>query len=83
MNGHIFVDETKHRDYLLVAGVVILAVVLATGDWPPATPAFFRTLASLLGLLGLHAMAVRVALVALGVVVLCVMLAGPVYAMGQ
>ncbi len=23
MNGHIFVDETKHRDYLLVAGVVI------------------------------------------------------------
>ena len=23
MNGHIFVDETKHRDYLLVAGVII------------------------------------------------------------
>jgi len=23
VNGHIFVDETKHRDYLLVAGVVI------------------------------------------------------------
>ena len=23
MTGHIFVDETKHRDYLLVAGVII------------------------------------------------------------
>lgn len=25
MNGHVFVDETKHRDYLLVASVVVPA----------------------------------------------------------
>jgi len=25
VSGHIFVDETKHRDYLLVAGVVLPA----------------------------------------------------------